>query len=64
MDREHSRRDFLCAAFGVTFLGSTTRILGQSSAFAEAAPEGPGSLQVARVALDQDVYDAGGVLDG
>jgi len=64
MDHEHSRRDFLRAAFGVTFLGSSARILGQSSAFAEAVPEGPDSLQVARVTLDQDVYNAGGVLNG
>lgn len=64
MNHEHSRRDFLRAAFGVTFLGSTGQIFGRPSALAEAVPQGPDSLQVGQVTLDREVYDGGGVLNG
>jgi len=55
------RRGFLRTALGTAFSGAA---LKASSQVSEAKPEGPEAAQVARVTLDRDVYESGGVLNG
>jgi hypothetical protein len=55
------RRGFLRTALGTAFSGAALKVSGQGP---EAKPEGPEAAQVARVTLDRDVYESGGVLNG
>lgn len=66
MNQNHprSRRGFLRAAFGAGLSGAALTAHGQRPVVSPVDPRDPDAAQVARLTLDRDVYDWGGVLSG